>query len=56
VAKPGTYDFDDLVKPHVLEERVYRLRYFEAWLMLIPWVGFPLSDVIKRPEPTSKAK
>ena len=55
-AKPGTYTLEDILKPHPLEERVYRLRYFEAWLMLIPWVGFPLSDVIKRPEPTSKAK
>ena len=56
VAKPGTYDFDDLIKPHMLEERVYRLRCVEAWSMVIPWVGFPLADVIKRLEPTSKAK
>ena len=56
VAKPGTYDFDDLIKPHMLEERVYRLRCVEAWSMVIPWVGFPLADVIKRLEPTSKAE
>jgi sulfoxide reductase catalytic subunit YedY len=56
VGKPGTYDFDDLIKPHMLEERVYRMRCVEAWSMVIPWVGIPLADVIKRLEPTSKAK
>jgi len=56
VAKPGTYDFDDLIKPHKLEERIYRFRCVEAWSMVVPWVGIPLADVIKRFEPTSKAK
>lgn len=54
--KPGVYDLDDLIKPHALEERVYRLRCVEAWSMVIPWVGFPLADVIKRFEPNSRAK
>jgi sulfoxide reductase catalytic subunit YedY len=56
VGKPGTYDFDDLIKPHMLEERIYRMRCVEAWSMVIPWTGIPLADVIKRLEPTSKAK
>ena len=56
VAKPATYDFGDLIKPHMLEERIYRLRCVEAWSMVVPWVGIPLGDVIKRLEPTSKAK
>jgi methionine sulfoxide reductase catalytic subunit len=55
VDKPAVYDLDDLIKPHVLEERIYRLRCVEGWSMVIPWVGFPLGDVIKRFEPTSKA-
>ena len=56
VANPGVYDLEDLIKPHMLEERVYRFRCVEAWSMVVPWVGVPLSEVIKRLEPTSKAK
>ena len=56
VARPADYAIDDLVKLDRLEERVYRLRCVEAWSMVIPWVGFPLADVIRRVEPTSKAK
>jgi methionine sulfoxide reductase catalytic subunit len=56
VAKPGDYSYDDLVKPHKLEERVYRFRCVEAWSAVIPWVGFPLADLLKRVEPTSRAK
>lgn len=56
VAKPGVYDLDDLLKPHAFEERVYRLRCVEAWSMVVPWVGFPLGDLLKRFEPTSAAK
>ncbi len=56
VAKPGTYNLEDILKPHTLEERIYRLRCVERWSMVIPWVGFPLGDLIKRFEPTSKAK
>jgi sulfoxide reductase catalytic subunit YedY len=54
-AKPGDWHVEDLIKPHQLEERVYRLRCVEAWSMVIPWVGVPLGDVLKRFEPTSKA-
>jgi methionine sulfoxide reductase catalytic subunit len=56
VAKPAKYDLDDFLKPYALEERIYRMRCVEAWSFVIPWVGIPLSDVIKRVEPTSKAK
>ncbi len=56
VEKPGTYDFEDLIKPHQLEERVYRLRCVEAWSMVVPWVGIPLADVIKRMGPGGNAK
>ena len=54
--KPGTYQYDDLVSPHTLEERIYRLRCVEAWSMVIPWVGVPLASIIKQLEPNSNAK
>jgi methionine sulfoxide reductase catalytic subunit len=54
--KPGRLDLEDLLRPHPLEERVYRLRCVEAWSMVIPWVGFPLGDLVRRCEPTSRAK
>ncbi len=54
--KPGTVSLEDLIKPHQLEERIYRLRCVEAWSMVIPWIGVPLAEVLKRFEPTSKAK
>jgi sulfoxide reductase catalytic subunit YedY len=53
---PADYDFDDLVKPHALEERVYRMRCVEGWSMVIPWVGIPLGDLVKRFDPTPRAK
>ena len=56
VNKPAVYQLEDLLKPHALEERIYRLRCVEGWSMVIPWVGFSLGDVMKRFEPTSKAK
>ena len=55
-ARPGTIAFEDLVKPHRFEERVYRMRCVEGWSMVIPWVGVPLGEVLKRFEPTSKAR
>jgi sulfoxide reductase catalytic subunit YedY len=55
-AKTGTFTLEDILKPHALEERIYRLRCVEAWSMVIPWVGFPLGDLLRRFEPTSKAK
>jgi sulfoxide reductase catalytic subunit YedY len=54
--KPGVYTLEDILKPHDYEERIYRFRCVEAWSMVIPWVGFPLADLLTRFEPTSKAK
>jgi sulfoxide reductase catalytic subunit YedY len=54
--KPGDYLYEDLVRPHTLEDRVYRHRCVEAWSMVVPWVGFPLGDLLQRFEPTSEAK
>lgn len=56
VNKPGDYELDDLLAPHTMEDRVYRLRCVEGWSMVIPWRGFPLADLIKRVEPTGNAK
>jgi len=56
VNKPKTYDIDDLRRNFDQEERIYRLRCVEAWSMVIPWVGFPLSKLLKEVEPNSKAK
>ncbi len=56
VAKPGKFNLEDLLAGVDLEERIYRLRCVEAWSMVLPWVGFPLVDLLKRFEPTSKAK
>ncbi len=56
VNKPKTYDVDDLIKRFQPEERVYRLRCVEAWSMVIPWMGFPISKLLNEVEPTSDAK
>jgi sulfoxide reductase catalytic subunit YedY len=56
VKKPLTVDIDDLLKWFPLEERIYRMRCVEAWSMVIPWLGFPLADFIKRVEPLGSAK
>jgi sulfoxide reductase catalytic subunit YedY len=56
VAKPGTIGIDDVLKQYPREERVYRLRCVEAWSMVIPWLGFPVGDLLRRFEPTSRAK
>ena len=56
VKTPATHDVDSFIKPYALEERIYRLRCVEGWSMVIPWVGFPLADVIKRLEPQPSAK
>ena len=52
----GTYTLEDILAPHALEERIYRLRCVERWSMVIPWVGFPMGDLLKRFEPRSSAK
>jgi methionine sulfoxide reductase catalytic subunit len=56
VNKPKTYGIEELLKLVPLEERIYRLRCVEAWSMVVPWIGFPLSEVLSRSEPTGNAK
>jgi methionine sulfoxide reductase catalytic subunit len=56
VNNPRTYDFDDLLKEFALEERIYRFRCVEAWAMVVPWLGFPMRDLVAAVEPTSRAK
>jgi len=56
VNKPGKYSVDDLIRKFQPEERIYRLRCVEAWSMVIPWVGFPLSKLLAEVEPSSDAK
>ena len=56
VAKPQTIDIDTLLKWFPLEQRVYRMRCVEAWSMVIPWLGFPLAELVKRLEPTGNAR
>lgn len=51
-----TLDLDTILGWFPLEERIYRMRCVEAWSMVIPWLGFPLGDLLKRVEPTSRAK
>jgi sulfoxide reductase catalytic subunit YedY len=55
-AKPKTFDIDSLISSSTVEERVYRMRCVEAWSMVIPWDGFALADLLKKVEPTSRAK
>jgi len=56
VAKPATYHLEDILNENALEERIYRLRCVERWSMVVPWLGFPLADLIKKVQPNSKAK
>lgn len=56
VNNPKTYNLDDLRAKFVQQERIYRLRCVEAWSMVIPWMGFPLAEILKEVEPTSQAK
>jgi len=53
---PRTVGIEDLIKANKLEERIYRMRCVEGWSMVIPWVGFPLKDLLATVKPTSKAK
>ena len=54
--RPGEYAIDDFIRPHTLEDRVYRLRCVEGWSMVIPWRGFPLREMIRRAEPSASAR
>lgn len=54
--KPRTFGIEELLKLAPMEERIYRLRCVEAWSMVIPWIGYSLSALLKQVEPTGKAK
>jgi sulfoxide reductase catalytic subunit YedY len=56
IKRPAVYNLEDLIKPMKLEDRIYRHRCVEGWSMVIPWLGFPMADLIKRLEPTSRAE
>jgi methionine sulfoxide reductase catalytic subunit len=56
VNHPQTYDVADIIKKYPPEERIYRFRCVEAWAMVIPWLGFPLADLLKDADPKSEAK
>jgi sulfoxide reductase catalytic subunit YedY len=56
VKSEGSIDIDSFIKPHALEERIYPMRCVEGWSMVIPWVGIPLADVIRRLEPQPGAR
>ncbi len=56
VKKPQRFAIEDILKWAPLEERIYRFRCVEGWSMVVPWVGFPLAELVKRAEPTSQAK
>jgi sulfoxide reductase catalytic subunit YedY len=56
VAKPKTFDMDDLVRAFPLEERIYRHRCVETWAMVVPWTGFPLAKLIRAVEPLPEAR
>ncbi|MGB5198841.1 MAG: protein-methionine-sulfoxide reductase catalytic subunit MsrP [Sedimenticolaceae bacterium] len=53
---PGEIGIEDILHDHPQEERIYRLRCVEAWAMVVPWIGFPLSSLLQRFKPTSRAK
>jgi sulfoxide reductase catalytic subunit YedY len=56
VGKPKVFDIDELLKLAPMEDRVYRMRCVEGWSMVIPWIGYPLAELIRRVEPTGAAK
>jgi len=56
VLKPRTFDIDALRRLAPMEERVYRLRCVEAWSMVIPWIGYPLSELLRQVQPTGNAR
>jgi Sulfite oxidase and related enzymes len=56
INKPQTFDLEALLRMAPLEERIYRFRCVEGWSMVIPWIGFPLSELIRRVEPRGNAK
>ena len=56
VAKPRKFPMDEILKIAPFEERIYRHRCVEAWSIVVPWIGFSLSNLVKLVEPTPKAQ
>jgi len=56
VAKPQSFSIDELLKLAPLEERIYRHRCVEGWSIVVPWIGYPLAEILKRVEPNDKAR
>jgi len=56
VLRPTTFTLEDLLKLSPMQERIYRLRCVEGWSMVIPWIGYPLADLLKQVDPTGNAK
>ena len=56
VMRPQSFDGEQLLKLAPLEERIYRMRCVEGWSMVIPWIGYPLSELLRRVEPRSSGK
>jgi sulfoxide reductase catalytic subunit YedY len=56
VDKPRVFDIDELLKLAPMEERVYRMRCVEGWSMVVPWVGYSMSELIRRVQPNGNAK
>jgi sulfoxide reductase catalytic subunit YedY len=56
VRRPRSFDIDELLKLAPMEERIYRLRCVEAWSAVVPWVGYPLAELVRRVEPTGNAR
>jgi sulfoxide reductase catalytic subunit YedY len=56
VEKPSHYYLEDILSQQTLEERIYRFRCVEGWSMVVPWMGFPLSGLLKKAQPLSTAK
>src|SRR2546425_4599804 len=56
VKKPRKFTMDEILKIAPLEERIYRHRCVEAWSIVVPWIGFSFSNLIKLVEPTPKAR
>ncbi|MBY4594923.1 protein-methionine-sulfoxide reductase catalytic subunit MsrP [bacterium BD-1] len=52
----GTFGLEDFLRPHAVQERIYRLRCVEGWSMVVPWQGVPLGELLRRFKPTSRAK
>jgi sulfoxide reductase catalytic subunit YedY len=54
--RSGNFTLEDILRPHTLEERIYRHRCVEHWSIVVPWVGFPLADLLERFKPNSNAR